>query len=151
MKEPSSWRTRRTTLLKRCASARVERGAGLIAVLLATLLLSAGTAAVIRWSAILLLGERDQALRFEVLRTLSGVLETGVLESSPGPAGESPAGQAVAGDVPIRITLQDQRAEPGSDTAPGVYRTITATWAGPHGTPERLSLHTFWYPGRRIY
>lgn len=135
----------------RRASARDERGAGLIAVLLATLLLCAGAAAMIRWSAVLLLAERDQTLRFEALRIIGDVLETGVWESSPGATGESAAGQVVAGDALIRITLQDQRSGPAGDTAPGVYRTITATWSGPHGAPQHMAIHTFWHPSRRIY
>lgn len=102
--------------------------------MLAALLLCTGAVTVIRWSALLLAGERDQNLRFEVLRALGGVLETGV-----------------AGDTPIRITVQDQRSGPAGDPAPGVYRSITATWAGPHGAPQRLSIHTFWHPSRRIY
>jgi hypothetical protein len=128
-----------------------ERGAALIAVLLASLLLCTGTVAVIRWSALLLAAERDQSLRFEVLRALAGVLETGVLENHPGGMGESAVAQMVAGDTPIRITVQDQRSGDAGTPAPGTYRSITATWAGPHGTPQRLSIHTFWYPSRRIY
>jgi hypothetical protein len=127
----------------------------MVALLVASLLLCTGTVAMIRWSAILLAAERDQTLRFEVLRALAGVLETGAVENRFVDAGESATAHAVAhtmaGDTLIRITVQDQRSGPAGDPAPGVYRSITATWAGPHGAPQRLSIHTFWHPSRRIY
>jgi hypothetical protein len=143
--------TRSPTLPALGANTHKERGAALIVVLLSTLLLSAGAVAMIRWSAILLHAERDQNLRFEVLRTLIGVLDTGVWVHRPGATGESAAVQAMAGNTMIRISVQDQRSGPAGNPAPGVYRSITATWEGPHGTPQHLVVHTFWHPSRRIY
>jgi hypothetical protein len=147
MRQPTIFRT----LPPQRANTREERGSALIVVLIASLLLCAGTVAMIRWTTILLRTERDQNLRFEVLRNLAGVLDTGVFVNRPGSAGESSATQAVTGNTMIRISLEDQSPGPAGSPAPGVYRSVTATWEGPHGTRQHLVIHTFWYPSRRLY